>query len=292
MWHYILKMKFKIVLFVGSLTLILMLFNITLEALIYLFQSPIKSQTDLEIIEEDIRNHQDNFKHPILLWWNPFSSKNELRTCQAKNKEYKCFFSHFRHLKKHPMTSAIFFYGTELSPVDLPLPRSLNEDWALLHEESPKNNPLLSQNSVITLFNHTATFRTESDLPLTLQYLESLDSITDERFLVPLSTKNRLIQKEDLGLVAYVQSSCDTPSGRDEYVSELMKHIKVDSYGHCLHNKDLPKHLREPQKMKDPDFLHILAQYKFVLAIENAVCPDYITEKLWKVLQVSDIQHK
>ena len=174
MWHYILRMKFKIVLFVGSLTLILMLFNITLEALIYLFQSPIKSQTDLEIIEEDIRNHQENFKHPILLWWNPFSSKNELRTCQAKNKEYQCFFSHFRHLKKHPMTSAIFFYGTEFSPVDLPLPRSLNEDWALVHEESPKNNPLLSQNSVITLFNHTATFRTESDLPLTLQYLESL----------------------------------------------------------------------------------------------------------------------
>ena len=104
---------------------------------------------------------------------------------------------------------------------------------------------------------------------------------------MPLSTKNRLIQKDDLGLVAYVQSSCDTPSGRDEYVSELMKHIKVDSYGHCLHNKDLPNHLNEPQKMKDPDFLHILAQYKFVLAIENAVCPDYITEKLWKVLQVS-----
>lgn len=107
---------------------------------------------------------------------------------------------------------------------------------------------------------------------------------------MPLTTKNRLIQKEDLGLVAYVQSSCDTPSGRDEYVSELMKHIKVDSYGHCLHNKDLPKHLNEPQKMKDPDFLHILAQYKFVLAIENAVCPDYITEKLWKVLQVSLLQ--
>ena len=60
--------------------------------------------------------------------------------------------------------------------MDLPLPRS-NEDWALVHEESPKNNPLLSQTSVISLFNHTATFRTESDLPLTLQYLESLGNV-------------------------------------------------------------------------------------------------------------------
>ena len=55
-----------------------------------------------------------------------------------------------------------------------------HEDWALIHEESPKNNPLISQHSVINLFNHTATFRTESDLPLTFQYLENLDVITDE----------------------------------------------------------------------------------------------------------------
>ena len=41
--------------------------------------------------------------------------------------------------------------------------------------------------------------------------------------------------------------------------------------------------------MKDSEFLHILAKYKFVLAIENAVCPDYITEKLWKVLQVGAV---
>ena len=86
--------------------------------------------------------------------------------------------------------------------------------------------------------------------------------------------------------MAYVQSSCDTPSGRDDYVKELMNHISIDSYGYCLHNKDLPPHLREPQKMKDVEFLHILAKYKFVIAIENAVCEDYITEKLWKVIQV------
>ena len=67
-----------------------------------------------------------------------------------------------------------------------------------------------------------------------------------QTFLVPLWKKNEYIAKENLSLVAYVQSSCDTPSGRDEYVSELMKHIKVDSYGHCLHNTDLPSSLRNP----------------------------------------------
>lgn len=107
--------------------------------------------------------------------------------------------------------------------------------------------------------------------------------------MVPLSEKNRLIEEENLALVAYVQSSCDTPSGRDEYVSELMNHIDIDSYGLCLQNRQLPEFLRDRQKMKDEDFLRILAKYKFVLAIENAVCLDYITEKLWKVLQVGSV---
>ena len=104
------------------------------------------------------------------------------------------------------MTSAIFFYGTDFSVLDLPLPRYEHEDWALIHEESPKNNPLISQYSVIKMFNHTATFKSQSDLPLTLQYLENLDVITDETFFVSLEEKNRWIHEKGLGLVAYVQS--------------------------------------------------------------------------------------
>jgi len=47
--------------------------------------------------------------------------------------------------------------------------------------------------------------------------------------------------KEGLGLVSYTQSDCHVPCGRDLYVQELMKEMTVDSYGSCLHNKDLPK---------------------------------------------------
>jgi alpha-1,3-fucosyltransferase 10 len=59
-----------------------------------------------------------------------------------------------------------------------------------------------------------------------------------------------------------------------------MKHIWVDSYGQCLHNKDLPSHLRDSIAMEEQAFYQILAQYKFILAFQNAVCDDYITEKL------------
>jgi alpha-1,3-fucosyltransferase 10 len=41
--------------------------------------------------------------------------------------------------------------------------------------------------------------------------------------------------------------------------------------------------------MSSPEFYNILAQYKFVLAMENAVCDDYVTEKLWRSFYVGSV---
>lgn len=32
-------------------------------------------------------------------------------------------------------------------------------------------------------------------------------------------------------------SNCEPKSPRNQYLAELMKHIKIDSYGRCFHNK-------------------------------------------------------
>lgn len=87
------------------------------------------------------------------------------------------------------------------------------------------NNYVLSHAPGIRLFNYTATFRRESDYPLTLQWLPSLDYLL-QPVAVPLQEKNRL-RREGLAPVLYMQSHCDVPSDRDRYVKELMKYIKV-----------------------------------------------------------------
>lgn len=84
----------------------------------------------------------------------------------------------------------------------------------------------------------------------------------------------------------YVQSDCDPPSDRDSYVRELMAYIEVDSYGECLQNRHLPQQLKNPASMDADAFYRVLAQYKFILAFENAVCDDYITEKFWRPLKL------
>ena len=41
--------------------------------------------------------------------------------------------------------------------------------------------------------------------------------------------------------------------------------------------------------MDDEDFYKLLAKYKFTIAMENGVCPDYITEKFWRPFVVGSV---
>lgn len=69
-----------------------------------------------------------------------------------------------------------------------------------------------------------------------------------------------------------------------------MNYIDVDSYGKCVHNRDLPEGMTNAMDaMDDKGFWHLLARYKFHLAVENYGSNDYITEKLWRPLIVGSV---
>jgi len=82
-------------------------------------------------------------------------------------------------------------------------------------------------------------------------------------------------------LVAWLVSNCATANGRLDYAHRLQRHIPVDIYGKCgtlksakcAHGKDV-----ECRQMMGLD-------YKFVLAFENSMCRDYITEKYFANLE-------
>lgn len=103
------------------------------------------------------------------------------------------------------------------------MPRLPHIQWILFHEESPKNEPLLSYDQILRLFNATATFSRHSDFPLTLQYLPGTQPLRDLKYYQSVTKKNEHQIEDQLASVIYVQSICDTMSGRDEYVQELTK---------------------------------------------------------------------
>ena len=157
-------------------------------------------------------------------------------------------------------------------------------EWAVLHEESPKNVAFFYHEEFISLFNHTATFKQDSDYPITTQYVNSIEEVVKKPVL-------SFTDKDKLGLAPaiYLQSGCNPPSDRDAYVNELMKYMPVDSYGACLNNKKMPEHLQSPLTMHDDALREFVGKYKFALTFENAVCNDYITEKLWRPIAAGTV---
>ncbi len=133
------------------------------------------------------------------------------------------------------------FYGTDFSEHDLPLPRHTDHEWGLIHEESPHNTFMLSHEDAISLFNHSCTFKRESDYPITTQYLANIADLQSTKYLKSTAEKNTAKREKNLALVNYVQSDCGALSDRDHFVQMLQRHLVVDSYGKCEHNRDLPE---------------------------------------------------
>ncbi|OWF45635.1 alpha-(1,3)-fucosyltransferase 11-like [Mizuhopecten yessoensis] len=251
------------------------------------FQSNLGTE---ENIESDTEKDEQT-KKPILIWWTnglfPHPPGEQLVSIDCEG--YQCLSTNHRQYLADERTRGIIFYGSDITPDKLPLPRKSTHEWALFHEESPMNNYVLSKQTFISLFNHTATFSRESDYQVTTQNIYSLKFLT-KRKPVSLDVRNAEKAKRNLAPVFYAQSHAGVPSDRDSYVEELMKYIKVDSYGTCLHNKDLPEHLTDPaENFENFEFLDFISVYKFHLAFENAVCKDYMTEKLMRPLHVGSI---
>ena len=74
--------------------------------------------------------------------------------------------------------------------------------------------------------------------------------------------------------VVWIISNCVAYNGRQNYMKKLMSLVKIDSYGACLNNK--VTHTADRMKGN----IELFARYKFVIAIENSNCEDYVTEKL------------
>ncbi|GFQ76951.1 alpha-(1,3)-fucosyltransferase 11 [Trichonephila clavata] len=229
----------------------------------------------------------NNKNLPLIIWWSDLLFPHEENVTEIKCQSGKCLSSKRRNPGNDHVPVAYILYGTDFSGEKLPLPRKNNHLWALLHEESPMNNYIFSHTPGIKLFNYTATFSRESDFPLTTQFIPSLEYFT-ERKPVPIEEKNKY-RKKGLAPVLYLQSHCNVASDRDRYVKQLMKYMDVDSYGKCLHNKDLPPQLLSTETYDKEELFSFISKYKFHIAYENALCDDYITEKLYRALYVGSI---
>ena len=92
-----------------------------------------------------------------------------------------------------------------------------------------------------------------------------------------------------IGLIAQFTTRCHTYSRSEAYVRELRRFLPVDIYGKC---GDFPCPKQQPQQQglgeQDANgwtdcHKRAAVKYKFFLAFEDAVCKDYVTEKLFSM---------
>ena len=64
---------------------------------------------------------------------------------------------------------------------------------------------------------------------------------------------------------------------RMRLIDDLQQHVEIDTFGRCFPGRPQTDPLKQGENMK----LRSMLEYKMVLALENSICDDYATEKLY-----------
>ena len=83
--------------------------------------------------------------------------------------------------------------------------------------------------------------------------------------------------------IVYFESSQVDRSGRHSFVLELMRFLPIHSYGKVFRNRILSEDKGRETKSAT------ISQYRFVLAFENAIAIDYVTEKFFDPLRTGSV---
>lgn len=208
--------------------------------------------------------------HPLIyvLWWeeNAISWLGGHMVGPLKNCPVPCIYTN--DLKKYNESSALIFHIPTF--LDFPKDKLPHHKWVAFSMESEQYYPALQDEKFMSKFDWKMTYRLDSD------FVAGYWSSNETLYLLPPHNKTSSVP------VVYVASNCRPLNRRDDYVEELMKHIAVDSYGRCLHNKDM-------NGTGTRGKLDTIGRYKFYLAFENNNAMDYVTEKFFQALIVGTV---
>jgi hypothetical protein len=171
-----------------------------------------------------------------------------------------------------PEAAAVVFHLPSLR-ITRHLKKRPGQLWVAWSMECEANYPpFLSSRGFLKLFDLTMTYHLDADVVLPYfrrEFQEALSAPAPEK--IPGKQVN-----------AFISSGLNA-SGRVDYLRELMRYLDVHSYGNTLNNRSLEHDTGRQSK------LDTIAQYQFTLAFENAVAPDYVTEKFYDPLLAGSV---
>ncbi|XP_033105282.1 alpha-(1,3)-fucosyltransferase 7-like [Anneissia japonica] len=152
--------------------------------------------------------------------------------------------------------------------------RKVGQKWILATRESPLQSSIEPPDNLRSVYDWIMTYRQGADFSLAWGYFDrgvpQWKEGVDKNWA---SGKNRFL--------AWNKSNCtDTPSAYKGFVSRLNKYIPVS----------IPQNCRSTNcNYYSSECKQSIRQFKFVLALENSECKDYITESFWEMSLKNDV---
>lgn len=173
----------------------------------------------------------------------------------------------------------IFMREFKMPPVRHP-----DQHWVFFNVEPPPYS-FMSQSDSLKISGPQGLKKLKNMFNLTMSYRLDSDAVRTYGYMAPvehprsLSARNYATGKDKF--VAWFVSHCSTSSHRMKYVEEVSQHIPVDIFGACSESKC-------PRFSKNCDEM-VNQHYKFVFALENSICKDYVSEKVFEVLKLDTV---
>jgi hypothetical protein len=213
-------------------------------------------------------------KHDLLVlaWNRHFFGEDFLRPVAVPNPGGKDILLTFTTDRKRiAQADAIWFHGPTIS--DLP-DKNSGQPWIMMSMESDANYPKTSAPIVDRIFDITATYRLDSDVPCVYTSWREYGSFTGP----PI--KHFKAQSPAVYIASHAVQQ------RDQFVAELMRHIPIDCLGTRLRNHRIKGFASGVERsgnggLSMPD---VLKYYRYYIAFENSIATDYVTEKIYHAL--------
>ncbi|XP_076448319.1 alpha-(1,3)-fucosyltransferase 7-like [Babylonia areolata] len=150
----------------------------------------------------------------------------------------------------------------------MPESRLPHQVWILYYLEPPTRTPL-SMGPLAGVFNWTAGYRLDSDVPV---HYGGYTRYPGDRYGSNHTVNHARLKPR---LAAWMSSNCHDFNRRQLLVRRLKNALgdDLDLYGGC-----------NSRRCPETICADTLSNYKFYLALENANCRDYVTEKFWAAL--------
>ncbi|OWF49146.1 alpha-(1,3)-fucosyltransferase C-like [Mizuhopecten yessoensis] len=178
---------------------------------------------------------------------------------------YRCYFTSGSNYQSAP---AVIFQTSNI--VKSPPKKSPGQIWIFHSLEAPGNSKTDFKHWK-RLFNWTYTYRRDSDIiePFAKLHFREIELDIDNYMnSIPLLWQNK---SRD---AAWFVSRCQVQSNRGIFAKMLSKLVHVDIFGKCGNLKCPSTEWRDCNIMLNK-------LYKYYLSFENALCVDYVTEKVF-----------